>query len=132
MTFSIIIPVYQVEKYLYQCLDSVINQSFTDYEVILIDDGSIDTSGIICDEYRMKYPNIQVIHQKHSGVSIARNNGINKAIGEYQIFIDSDDYIAKDSLKIIAKELDMQKLPDVMITKMITFNNKIIYKNHDP
>ena len=90
---SIIIPVYNVEKYLAKCIDSILNQAFTDWELILIDDGSVDQSGKICDEYACKDNRIKVTHKKNEGVSKARNTGITLAKGEYICFIDSDDWI---------------------------------------
>lgn len=90
--FSIIIPVYNVEKYISECVDSVLNQHFDDCEVILVDDGSEDRSGCICDDYAAEYENIYAFHKKNGGLSSARNYGIDKAKGEYLVFIDSDDY----------------------------------------
>ena len=89
---SIIIPVYNVEEYLEDCLKSVVEQTFLDKEVILIDDGSSDSSGTICDNYSKKYSYIRTIHKENGGLSSARNRGIEEANGEYVIFIDSDDY----------------------------------------
>ena len=93
---SVIVPVYNVEKYLVKCLDSIINQTYKDIEIILVDDGSTDNSGKICDKYALKDERIYVIHNSNSGVSHARNCGINKAKGEYILFIDSDDFIDKN------------------------------------
>lgn len=91
---SVIVPVYNCAKYLLRALDSVVTQKdFYLDELILVDDGSIDGSGEICDDYQSKYPNIKVIHQQNSGVSVARNEGIKKAEGEWIFFLDSDDYI---------------------------------------
>lgn len=90
---SVIIPVYNVEKYLHRCLDSVIEQTYKNLEVILIDDGSTDHSGEICDDYAAKDVRIHVIHQENQGVSAARNKGLDTAKGEYIAFVDSDDYI---------------------------------------
>lgn len=98
---SIIIPVYNVEKYLRVCLDSVINQSYSDYEVILVDDGSTDSSPAICDKYCSKDNRFQVIHQENMGLASARNTGIRAAKGDYMYFIDSDDCIHPDLLKIM-------------------------------
>ena len=98
---SIIIPVYNVEKYLRVCLDSVINQSYSDFEVILVDDGSTDSSPSICDEYCSNDSRFQVIHQENMGLASARNTGIIAAKGEYLYFIDSDDCIHPDLLKIM-------------------------------
>ena len=93
MVFSVIIPVYNVEKYLRECVDSILAQTFTDYELILVDDGATDTSGAICDEYAQKDGRVQVIHQANAGLAVARNTGTNAAQGEYIVYIDSDDYI---------------------------------------
>lgn len=93
---SIIIPVYNVEQYLPKCLDSIINQTYKNLEIILIDDGSTDRSGEICDKYKNEDKRIMVIHQLNGGVSGARNTGIEVAKGKYILFIDSDDWIEKD------------------------------------
>lgn len=96
---SVIIPVYNVEKYLRECLDSVITQSVPEKEVLLIDDGSTDSSSEICEEYATRYPYIRVIHKENGGLSSARNKGIEEASGEWIIFLDSDDVWAdKDCL----------------------------------
>jgi len=90
---SVVIPVYNVSDYLKECLDSVLAQKYPSLEVIMIDDGSTDNSGEICDEYVKKHHNFRVIHQENGGLSAARNKGISVAKGEYICFIDSDDYI---------------------------------------
>ena len=90
---SIVIPVYNVEQYLRRCIDSILSQSYADYEMILVDDGSTDTSGQICDEYSGD-SRIHVIHKANEGAGAARNTGIEIATGDYITFIDSDDYIA--------------------------------------
>lgn len=95
---SIIIPVYNVEKYLPQCIDSVLAQSYRNFELILVDDGSPDGSPSICDRYACKDNRVKVIHQQNSGVSTARNNGIDNAKGEWITFIDSDDWVNPDYL----------------------------------
>lgn len=95
---SVIVPVYQVEKYLHRCVESILNQTFEDYEVILVDDGSKDSSGKICDQYAALDTRIKVIHQENQGLSGARNAGIAVAKGEWIIFVDSDDYIAETML----------------------------------
>lgn len=94
MKISVIIPVYNVEKYLEQCIDSVLCQSYSDFELLLINDGSTDNSGVICDQYATKDARIRVFHKTNGGVSSARNLGIKKAIGEWIAFIDSDDFVA--------------------------------------
>ena len=91
---SIIVPVYQVEKYIRQCIDSILAQTFTDFELILVDDGSKDNSGKICDEYAEKDKRIRVIHKENGGLSDARNKGLDNAAGKYFMFVDGDDYIA--------------------------------------
>lgn len=107
MRFSIIIPVYNVEQYIRQCIDSALNQTFNDYEIILIDDGSLDKSGEICDEYAEKYQNVKVYHQKNQGLSVARNEGVLQAQGDYIWFLDSDDIIIeKEALELINKSLE--------------------------
>lgn len=93
MTFSVIVPVYNVEKYLRQCLDSLVHQTFKDFEVIVVDDGSTDFSGMICDEYARNYEFVQVIHQINSGLSEARNKGMSVAKGRWLVFVDSDDWV---------------------------------------
>lgn len=90
---SVIIPVYNVEKYISQCLESVCNQIYDDLEIILIDDGSTDTSGEICDEYACKDDRIRVIHQENHGAAAAKNAGLRVATGTYLSFVDSDDYL---------------------------------------
>ena len=90
---SIIIPVYNVEEYIEQCIQSVINQTYKKLEIILIDDGSLDKSGKICDAYADRDKRIIVIHKENGGLSDARNKGIDIASGEYITFVDSDDYV---------------------------------------
>ena len=90
--FSIIVPVYKAEKYISECVDSVLAQTFEDFELILADDGSPDRCHEICDEYAKKDSRIKVIHKNNGGASSARNSGIDAACGEYIIFLDSDDY----------------------------------------
>lgn len=100
---SIIVPVYKVENYLHKCLDSILAQTFTDWECILIDDGSPDNSGKICDEYAEKDSRFRVIHQENAGVSAARNAGLNVAQGEWITFVDSDDWVERNWLEELYK-----------------------------
>ncbi len=93
MIISIIVPVYNVEDYISECIDSILTQTFSDWELILVDDGSTDSSGKICDEYALKDSRIKVIHKNNGGLSSARNAGLDIAKGEYITFIDSDDVI---------------------------------------
>lgn len=99
MLISVIIPVYNVEKYLRECLDSVLHQTYKKLEVILVDDGSTDGSGRICDEYAERYPYFRVIHKKNAGLGMARNSGLETATGEYVYFLDSDDYIESTQIE---------------------------------
>lgn len=98
---SFIIPVYNVEAYLKKCINSILEQSGADCEVILVDDGSTDGSGLICDDFSEKNTNVRVLHQKISGHSAARNAGLKMAVGEYVSFVDSDDYIGQGCVKEI-------------------------------
>lgn len=90
---SFILPVYNVEAYLPQCLDSILQQATEECEAILVDDGATDSSGAICDRYALKYPNVKVIHKPNGGLSSARNAGMEPAVGKYVCFVDSDDYV---------------------------------------
>ena len=98
---SIIVPVYNVEKYLHECLDSILNQTYKEFELILINDGSSDRSGEICEEYKSRYSNIKVVHQENQGQAVARNNGVKIADAEWIMFIDSDDVIHPNLLEYL-------------------------------
>ena len=98
-TISVIVPVYNTEPYLHRCVDSILAQTFTDFELILVDDGSTDASGAICDKYAVKDSRVRVFHQKNSGAASARNTGICAAEGEYLAFCDSDDMVSPMWLK---------------------------------
>ena len=113
MKLSIIIPVYRTEDTLRRCMESILNQSFTDYEILLVDDESPDKCAQICEEYAQKDRRISVIHKKNGGLSEARNAGINLAKGEYITFVDSDDAIAEDTLQPLINELTEH--PDIDI-----------------
>lgn len=106
MKFSVIVPVYNAEKYLEKCILSVIRQSYRDWELILVDDGSKDTSSQIVDDYAKKDKRVIAVHQENSGPGIARNNGIKKATGDYVIFLDSDDFIDKDYFSLLAPKAE--------------------------
>ncbi len=101
MLFSVIVPVYNVEKYLPRCLDSLAGQTCADKEVILVDDGSTDSSGALCDEYASRYGFITTIHQRHQGASAARNTGLAAARGEWLSFVDGDDWVDTDMLELL-------------------------------
>lgn len=98
---SVIIPVYNVEEYLRECVDSVLKQTYKNLEIILVDDGSTDSSGKICDEYAEKDSRITVIHKKNEGPSKTRNTGLENANGKYIYFLDSDDYITEDAIETL-------------------------------
>lgn len=115
MLFSIIIPVYNVEKYLTECLNSILAQTFNDYELILVDDGSTDSSGDICDFYAQKTEKIKVIHKINGGQAAARNTGTKVAQGEYVLYLDSDDYIL--SANFLQVLYDNLKGKDVLLYK---------------
>lgn len=100
---SVIIPVYNVEKYLKECLDSITDQTYKNIEIVIIDDGSKDNSGIICDEYARRDNRIKIIHKENEGVSIARNIGIGCARGKYITFIDSDDFVENNYIEMLYK-----------------------------
>ena len=98
---SVIIPVYNVEKYLNKCIDSILAQTYKNIEIIIIDDGSTDNCGKICDEYALSDNRIKVIHKSNSGVSAARNDGIEISSGDYIVFVDSDDYVTVDYVECL-------------------------------
>lgn len=103
--FSFIVPIYKVEQYLRKCLDSISFQSFKDWEALLIDDGSPDNSGLICDEYAKKDARFRVFHKENGGVSSARNLGLENARGEWVWYVDPDDWIAEDALTLLANTI---------------------------
>lgn len=103
---SIIVPVYNVEEHVNKCIDSILSQTFGDFELILIDDGSTDKSGKICDSYAKRDSRIKVVHQKNGGLSAARNAGIDMALGEFLGFIDSDDFIEKDMYSTLYEDIN--------------------------
>lgn len=104
--FSVMIPVYNVEKYLKECIDSVLGQDYKNFEIILVDDGSTDMSGKICDEYAEKYDSIKVVHQENQGQYAARENALTLAEGEFCIYLDSDDFWEKSLLSDVKQKID--------------------------
>lgn len=120
---SIIVPVYNVEKYIHKCIDSILSQSYTDFEVLLIDDGSTDSSGIICDEYARKDARIRVFHKENGGVSSARNIGILNAKGKYSIHVDADDWIEINMLQMMFSQIKKRN-SDMLIVDYFKNNNK--------
>ena len=124
---SIIVPVYNVEKYLRKCLDSLINQTYKNLEIIVINDGSTDNSADICDEFAVKDSRVLVIHQKNSGVSVARNVGLDKMTGSYVTFVDSDDYLEKNAVERFLQIMCNNSADIVFCESKTFFKNKIIY-----
>lgn len=122
---SIIVPVYKVEKYINKCLDSILNQTFKDFELILVDDGSPDRCGEICDEYSKKDNRVVVIHKENGGQATARNAALDIAKGDYIGFVDSDDYIEPDMYELLYKMCIENKCDISNCSSTIYFNNKI-------
>ena len=114
--YSILIPVYNAERYLTKCIESVLNQTYENYEVILVDDGSNDSSGIMCDEFTKTDKRIKAFHQTNQGLIMARRNGIAKATGDFCLFLDSDDYWDIDLLETINQAI-LQYKCDLVIFK---------------
>ena len=128
---SIIVPVYNVEKYLNQCLNSITNQTYKNLEIILVDDGSTDTSGSICDEYAKRDARIKVIHKENGGVSSARNVGLNIATGNYIGFVDSDDWIELNMYEFMIKKMQECKVDLVRCSHVKELDgNSIISKEY--
>ena len=113
---SIIVPIYNVEAYLERCLDSLVGQTYSNIEIILVDDGSTDHCPEICDIWERKDPRIKVIHKENGGLSDARNVGIKKVSGDYIIFVDSDDWLHRDMIKILA-DIRMETNADIVECK---------------
>ena len=124
--FSIITPVYNSEKYICTCIDSIINQSYENFELILIDDGSKDESGSICDKYALKDSRIKVIHQENGGQTVARQTGANAAIGDFVVCIDSDDWIDKNYLKQFNEAIEKYNVDVVCCGTKRVIDNKVI------
>lgn len=110
MKLSIVVPVYRVAKYLPKCVDSLLAQDISDYEIILVDDGSPDECPQICNQYAEQYSNIKVIHQSNAGLSAARNTGIAAATGDYILFVDSDDYLQPNVLGALMEQIERDNL----------------------
>lgn len=124
MRYSIIVPAYNTEKYIDKCLKSIFSNTYKNFEVIIVNDGSTDKTEDIINKYIKKYDNIIYIKQKNMGLSLARNNGVKKATGDYLLFIDSDDYVEKNLLENINKDID--DLDVLRYQLNMVFNDKII------
>ena len=120
---SIIIPIYKTEKYLHQCIDSVLNQDYSNLEIILVDDGSPDNCGLICDEYAEKDTRIKVLHKQNEGISAARNSGLDIAKGKFISFIDSDDYVSENYISIMLNEFNNKTIDLVICSYYLLYNN---------
>lgn len=129
---SVIIPVYKAEKYLHRCVDSLLIQTFLDFEVLLIDDGSPDSSGNICDEYARKDSRIRVFHKENGGVSSARQCGVNHALGEYTIHADPDDWVEPNMLEMLYKKAKEENADMVICDFYEECNNKRRYVKQRP
>ncbi len=135
MKLSIVVPIYKVESYLRKCVDSLLNQDLSkeDYEIILVDDGSPDRCGEICDEYASRYANIRVVHRKNGGLSAARNSGIEVAQGKYIQFVDSDDYLEPNVLKTLIEKMETDNLDVLRFNyRNVNENYEEIHPNKDP
>lgn len=121
---SIIVPVYNVEKYIKKCVDSILQQTFTEWELILIDDGSTDNCPVICDKYTEKDQRISVIHKENGGLSDARNTGLKKANGKYIFFVDSDDYIMPETLEHLCDAMKGREDTIVLMDTLLVWENR--------
>jgi len=128
---SVIVPIYNTNEYLTQCVESILNQSYTELEVILIDDGSTDGSGNTCDFFCEKDRRVQVVHQSNQGLSAARNTGIDLAKGEYLSFVDSDDTIHKDFYRILMFELTKHNAQLAMCNILLKTDSSAVNKAYD-
>lgn len=116
---SVIVPIYKVEQYLVQCIESIVKQTYQNLEIILVDDGSPDGCGAICDAWQEKDARIHVIHTENEGLSCARNTGIDQATGDYIMFVDSDDYIAPQMAKRLLQQLEHDQSDVAVCTHFI-------------
>lgn len=135
MKISVIIPVYNMRNYLCECVNSILKNNYDDYEVIMIDDGSDDGSGEICDDYSNRYNNIHVFHQKNMGLLCARREGLKKSSGEYIMFCDADDKISDKSLSLLSNEIDNSNADVILYNIMLLDGHKHpfyehLFKNH--
>lgn len=131
LKLSVIVPIYKVEKYLAKCVDSLLKQDLSpeEYEIILVDDGSPDRCGEICDEYASHFANIKVVHRENGGLSAARNSGIDVAQGQYVQFVDSDDYLEQNVLKSLVTKMETDNL-DILRFNYQNVNER--YEVFDP
>lgn len=126
---SIIVPIYKVEKYLKKCIESILKQTYKNIEIILVDDGSLDNCGKICDYYKQMDKRIKVIHKNNGGLSEARNYGIREARGDYLLFVDSDDFIAENICEILINNINKYSADMAICNFYYVFENKKAIKN---
>lgn len=126
---SVIVPIYKAENYLRKCVDSILNQTYKNLEIILVDDGSPDGSGAICDEYAKKDKRVVVIHKKNAGVSAARNSGLDIAKGDYVAFVDSDDYVDEKMYEALVGAFEKTKADLVICDHYSVCGDKILSKS---
>lgn len=129
---SVICPVYKAEKYLHRCVDSILAQTFTDFELLLIDDGSPDRSGEICDEYAAKDSRVRVFHKENGGVSSARQCGIDNMTGEYSIHSDPDDWVEPTMLEELYKKAKEDNADMVICDYYLEGKHKTKYIKQEP
>jgi len=135
LKLSIIVPVYRVENYLPKCIDSLLNQDVAadDYEIILVDDGSPDHCGEICDKYAANHTNVKVLHRENGGLSVARNSGMDAAQGKYIQFVDSDDYLEPNVLKALVEKMESDWLDVLRFNyRNVNESGEVIEPNKDP
>lgn len=126
MRFSVIVPVYNVEKYLAKCLDSILQQTNQDFELLIVNDGTKDHSQDIIDEYVQKYPDkIRAFIKENGGLSDARNYGVERAKGEYIVFVDSDDSIDHKLFETLSKQIDQENGPDVLSIDIVNVSEQM-------
>jgi len=126
---SVIVPIYKVEKYIHRCIDSILNQTYTSLEIILVDDGSPDNCGKIIDKYKVKDNRIKVIHKKNGGLSDARNAGMKIASGEFIVFVDSDDWLEKNMIELMIQSNRYYRADIVQSAFFYAYENKRLIDN---
>ena len=127
---SVIVPVYKVEKYLERCIKSIVNQTYKEIELIIVDDGSPDKCPEICDKWAEKDKRIKVIHKNNEGVSSARNKGIELSKGKYIVFIDQDDYVTDEHIEVLYDCITSNNV-DLVISNLIDINEDGIILNNE-
>lgn len=131
-TFSLIVPIYKIEDYLPKCIESILAQTCSDYELLLIDDGSPDGSGKICDEYAAKYPEkIRAVHQPNGGAGAARNHGISLSEGDYLLFVDGDDYLSENFLADLSETIRKTPADLILFGAEVEKNGKKVGELHE-